>query len=372
MIRQAVMKRNIGILILFALCMLAPSCKNYEAEFKSIEERIEKLKAADQRTREMILAEIDRLSEEIVKRIAQMEVNVHDYLDKSMGKVRSRIDADSDMLHKRIESKSEQLGVSIQDYASRIDQFIRSRQKDFEKSRSNLEKELKQSISDGNAALTRRIRNGLATLDELQVKLPELVSKTQARMDALAGLEDKYKKVSAEMNVMNTRMQAMVQLASDYQDALIDLVATDLDKYASTELQAYYMNITEAYTQSELILEEIEDKSNEMASLYSDMPDVESLLEQAEGLFGDLEDLQASLSGYDPEGEAAGILDVLQEAKDLADGSSYDIDSLEQESEHVIARMESCDDAILSSMDEIDFYMELLQDLYDEMESYCY
>ena len=356
-------------MILSLICLLTLSCTNYEKEFQALEERIEKLKAADQRTREMIIAEMDMLSQDIVKRIAQMEKNVHDYLDASMERVRGRIDDESDKLHARIESKSAELGVSIKDYSSKIDQLIRSRQKDFEKTRSNLEKELDQSIKNGNAALTRRIRNGLDNLATLQETLPVLVNRTQARMDALTGLDEKYRKVSAEVEKMGTRMNAMIRMSKDYQDELIDLIASDLNQYASTRLQEYYMNVTQAYDTAESIQSEIENMTGDLESVYSDIPDLDSVLGEAESLFGELEDLETYLSGYDPEGEASDLLSTLEEALDLSKNISFDIGELESASDAAIDKMEACDDAIMESLSFFEDRMDMMAAILDDMVS---
>ena len=361
------MKQNVKIFVALALCLTAASCTNYEAQFKALEERIEKLQEADRRTREMIMAEMDKLSQEIVKRIAQMEDSVHDYLDKSMGKVRNLIDSEADKLHGRIESKSKQLGVSITDYASEINTLINSRQRDFEKSRSNLEAELNKAIADNNAALTRRIKNGLANLDEVQKTLPGLVQKTQARMDALTGLEEKYRKVSSEVGTMDARMKAMMKMASDYQDALIDLIASDLDKYASSELQEYYLNVTDAFATADDVYSEIESLNSDLEALYDDMPDLDALLGEAESLFGDLEDLQSALEGYNPDEEASAVLDLLQQAKELCQSTEVSIGALESTTERYYDKMAECEDACFEGIDFLEDRLELMQDFYDTL-----
>lgn len=323
-------KKSIFLTMVLVLALAVSCGKDYDAEFEAIEQRIEKLKAADAKTRQMILAEMDKLSAEIIKRIAQMEQNVHQYLAASMSKVKGAIDSESAKIHNKIEEGSKKLGTSITSYADRLNNLIETKSKEFEQSRAKLEKELKDAIADGDAALTRRIKNGVATLDKLQKDLPELCRKTQERLDALQDLEYKYAQISTEITNLDERKNAMMQMARDYQDALIDVIASDLDQYSSTKLEGYYLNVVDAYQLAEDTFNSLDMMNDEMESMYSDMPDLDSALGEAETLFSDLEDLESSLGGYSPEDEAADILDALQDALAKSSNVDYDLSGLDE------------------------------------------
>ena len=320
------MKTSKYILAAALLLTIVSSCgKDYEAEFAAIEERIEKLKAADKRTRELILGEMEKLSVEITKRIKQMEDNVHKYLDESMSKVKGAIDSESDKISQKIAKASLDLGTSITEYASQLDNLIDSKKADFEASRAKMEKELTKAINNGDAALSRRIKNGIASLDKIQKDLPALVEKTQKRMDELDGLDKKYAQVSGKIKDLDQRRLVMKQMASDYQDELIDLVSSNLEEYASEDLEEYYVSICDSYNMMDDLNSELESLNSEMESLYSNMPDLESALSEAESLFADLEYLESYVSDFSPADDVNGILETLQSAIDLAGEVDIDI-----------------------------------------------
>ena len=189
-------------------------------------------------------------------------------------------------------------------------------------------------------------------------------------MDALTGLDEKYRKVSAEVEKMGTRMNAMIRMSKDYQDELIDLIASDLNQYASTRLQEYYMNVTQAYDTADSIQSEIENMTGDLESVYSDIPDLDSVLGEAESLFGELEDLETYLSGYDPEGEASDLLSTLEEALDLSKNVSFDnvdfqADNIVGELDRLQAYQERINDCVIP----LDNCIGILEEDAGEMDS---
>lgn len=360
-------KYLINICLMAALTLTVSSCmKDYEAEFAAIQQRIEKLQAADKQTRQMILTEIDRLSMEISEKVASMEKSVYAHLDQKVSEVEQLIDSEMQKVRDRINAGSAKLGVSIQNWKNKIDGLIDSREADFRKSKTMMENELRKAISNGDAALQRRINDGLGKLESIQKDLPALCEKTQKRLDQLNGLADEMKKVHDELIELDNRNERMLANLDAYSDKMLDAITADISQYKSKELQLYYENITDAYSTVDNMYADIEGMTSDLQSMYDSMPDVEGLLSQAEGLFGDLEDLESYLSDFDTD-QVQDLLDSLNEVFAAADDLEVDGDDLEAEYNRIMDLVDEIDSGISTYCDVAETMGADLSDLASEL-----
>lgn len=357
----------IKFLTIVLLAFLAFSCKDYDAEFAQIQERIEKLQAADAQTRKMILAEMDRLSNEILDRIAQMEKEVYKYLDDAVVRLTDKILDASDKIHKKISDGSARLGTSIRDWDRKINGLIDDKESDFRKGLSLMETEFGKARKDGDAALQRRINNGISQLKAIQNDFPARIESMGKKFSKIQDVADKYTLFSDKISSLNSRKEAMKGTVEDYRARLEDVMSKNIKEFSSGQMQSLYEEILDAYSTLDGLENEISSMSDDIEYYYSNAPDVEDLLSEAENAFAEMDDLESAISSFDTD-YVVTLLDDIQAAYAAADECDITLDDVQSKADYYlgfvnegISAFDEYNSTIEGYVDDLDYRLSILE-----------
>lgn len=362
------MKKKI-LTILIGILAVSVSCNHqYDDRIAALKERSAALHKADAETRDMLIAEMNRLSGDVDDMLAAMEDVVLAYLDDMVQKVEDEILDQTSILNLTIKNQSDKLDKDIVQWRNDLDGFIDRNISTFSSSRDLLQDELMTAISISDYTMTSRINKAIKNLDALEKTFVPYVNGIQKRVDQLKDMETVYQSTTDAMTELRWRKEDMLASLDEYEKRIQDIVEAKLEDTANSKLCDAVDNMIELYDIAKTLYEESDSYMNELDGFYSDMPDIESLLGEAESLLDRCSDLESSLDDMD-EGQVEDVIAYLEEAKEVAADGDVSFSDVESRYDEVLNNMHDfLEDSnyVMDLMGEtIDLMEDRLNDVYD-------
>ena len=295
-----------------ALLLVAGCASAYDDQLEALHERVEKLKAEDQVTREVVLTEIDRLSKDILAQLADMEENVLDNLDQAVARMEDLILENTMQTRKVIRTASQKAGCDIDTWTARLSHLTDKYADVFSQSLAIMQEETRKAIQMGDMIQVQRISNAREKVEWMQNNLSGLIEKTQARISSLDDLEKKYADVNKRLPALMDRKNNMLLLIDQYEKQLQEIITANLENWESKSLGNFSAQLYEMYAQMEEMRGDIIDMTEEIQSRYDSMPDVEGALDEAQTLVDEMLDMESLVDDFD----MSTIDDIISELND--------------------------------------------------------
>ena len=350
--------------LILAICVMAAcvSCsKQYDDRIAALKERSEALHKADKETKDMLIGEMNRLSDDIDNLLFQMEDRVLDRLDKMIQGVEDKILEQNVLVNKSIKEQSDKLDRDIYQWRSDLDKMVEDNTLKLENSRQTLEKSLQKAISEGNSTLVSRIRAGLKNLDALKGGLGTYVKKVQARVDALEDLEKLTTDTKKAVDDLKWRREDMLVALDEYEDRMSAIIESELEKNANSNLCDAVDYMISLYESARDIYEESAGYLDDIDSYFSSLPDIEGLLSETQAILDNCSEVESMLDDMD-NGTVDDVLATLSDAIEHASEGDVSIADVESAYDEVLKNSHDFLDDTNDIMDTFDNVIGILED----------
>lgn len=165
----------------------------------------------------------------------------------------------------------------------------------------------------------------MSQLRAIQNDFPARIESMGKKFSKIQDVADKYTLFSDNLSSLNSRKEAMKGTVENYRARLEDVMSKNIKEFSSGEMQSLYEEILDAYSTLDGLENEISSMSDDIEYYYSNAPDVEDLLGEAENAFAEMDDLESAISSFDTD-YVDTLLDDIQAAYAAADECEITLD----------------------------------------------
>ena len=345
---------------IMAALLLVAACSPYKEEFRNLDERISAIKAEQAGTREIILSELGRLEKEILAKIDAMQEEVLEALDESVARAEDAILERTMTIRRSIRIMSARTGADIEAWSAKLDDMLDASSTFFEQSLERLKKAEEDAIRRGDKVQQQRIAMVQKKVTWMQGNLSGLADRAATSVAALEGIEDKYVKVNALLPGLQKRKDDMELILAQYEEQLKEVMASRIKDMDSRDLSGFSAQLYDTYYEMESLNDELLSAYSDFEDCISGMPDVESALDEAQGLVDDMEDMRELVDSFDMS-FIEDVLSDLEGAYEYANSCEITTSSLEE-------RLDALDGSVGELWVRSDDYMSLLEDIWDVLD----